>query len=131
MALVSLSEGARLTGRSKGTISKALSSGKISYTEKTANGYLIDTSELFREFPPKPTQPVGGVRLETAPETHENKAMAVEVQLLREQLTDLRADRDAWREQAQRLLLEGPVSSPGSDGLEPAPGWRFWRRRGS
>lgn len=56
MATVSMTKGAELAGVSKGTVSKALKSGRLSYAEKTDNGYLIDTSELFRVFPPKQAQ---------------------------------------------------------------------------
>lgn len=115
-----------MVGRSKGTLSKALASGKMSYVEKTDNGYLIDTSELFRAFPPKPVATVAEVRLETGQEPPVDKGLQVEVALLREQLADLRTDRDAWRDQAQRLLLEGPAS-PGPEGGPRRSGWRFWR----
>src|SRR3546814_16216329 len=43
MATVSMTKGAELAGVSKGTVSKALKSGRLSYAEKTDNGYLIDT----------------------------------------------------------------------------------------
>lgn len=116
-----------MVGRSKGTLSKALASGKMSYVEKTDNGYLIDTSELFRAFPPKPAATVVAARLETGAEPPVDKGLQVEVALLREQLADIRADRDAWRDQAQRLLLEGPASSPSADAPRRS-GWRFWSR---
>src|SRR3546814_14390296 len=50
MATVSMTKGAELAGVSKGTVSKALKSGRLSYAEKTDNGYLIEHSELFRVF---------------------------------------------------------------------------------
>src|SRR3546814_3153813 len=49
MATVSMTKGAELAGVSKGTVSKALKSGRLSYAEKTDNGYLIDTSERSEE----------------------------------------------------------------------------------
>ena len=58
MATVSMTKGAELAGVSKGTVSKALKSGRLSYAEKTDNGYLIETSELFRVFPPKQPETV-------------------------------------------------------------------------
>src|SRR3546814_13568062 len=65
MATVSMTKGAELAGVSKGTVSKALKSGRLSYAEKTDNGYLIDTSELFRVFPPKQPETVEEARLDT------------------------------------------------------------------
>lgn len=126
MAQVSLSEGARLTGRSKGTLSKALTTGKLSYVEKSDAGYLIDTSELFRVFPPKRQETVAEVRSETPKETPETIALRVEVEMLRERVADLASDRDAWRDQAQRLLLEGPAQP--SETVSPKRGWGFWKR---
>jgi hypothetical protein len=134
MATVSMTEGAKLVGRSKGTLSKAVASGKLSYIERTANGYLIDTSELFRAFPPKQPETVVEARLETPKETPPDRALVVEIQMLREQMADLRSDRDAWRDQAQRLLLEGPkppeTAATPETAPETRPRWRFWRREG-
>jgi hypothetical protein len=48
-----LNEAAKETGRSKGTISKALNNGKLSYISKTKSGYQIEPEELFRVFPLK------------------------------------------------------------------------------
>lgn len=92
MATVSMTKGAELAGVSKGTVSKALKSGRLSYAEKTDNGYLIDTSELFRAFPPKQPETVETARLETRTgnvETlMETGGLHREVELLREQLHD-------------------------------------------
>src|SRR3546814_4983044 len=61
MATVSMTKGAELAGVSKGTVSKALKSGRLSYAENTDNGYLIDTSEMFRVFPPKQPENVAEI----------------------------------------------------------------------
>jgi len=47
----SLGQAAKEAGVAKSTISKALSSGKLSYAEKGSAGYKIDAAELFRVFP--------------------------------------------------------------------------------
>ncbi|WP_036257293.1 hypothetical protein [Methylocapsa aurea] len=47
----SLGQAAKEAGVAKSTISKALSSGKLSYAEKGTAGYKIDAAELFRVFP--------------------------------------------------------------------------------
>ena len=127
MATVSMTQAALLVGKSKGTLSKALKSGKLSYAERTDNGYLIDISELYRVFPPKPSQEVDGSRLETASDTAkvEVDALRRELDLLQTTVSDVRADRDAWRDQAQRLLLEGPGHGEGQ-----RRGFLGWFRRG-
>lgn len=87
-----MTKGAELAGVSKGTVSKAIKSGRLSYTEKTDNGYLIDTAELFRVFPPKKPETVEGSRLEMDNGNHGNQDNSTglhrEIQLLREQLQD-------------------------------------------
>lgn len=126
MATVSMTKGAELAGVSKGTVSKALKSGRLSYAEKTDNGYLIDTSELFRVFPPKqpetvePTRPeTGKGNVETLVET---EGLRREIELLREQLRDRdgvvddlrrRLDQsDEERREAQARVI-GLLAGPG------------------
>lgn len=48
--LLSAGEAARAIGVSTAAISKAIKSGRLSYVEKTSNGYLIDPSTLFHVF---------------------------------------------------------------------------------
>jgi len=48
---LTLGQAAREAGVAKSTISKALASGKLSYREKTTEGYKIDPAELFRVYP--------------------------------------------------------------------------------
>lgn len=68
--------------------------------------WQIDPSELFRVFPktgptehekPKPTPS------ESLQKTTENGALEVEVKMLREMLEEIRADRDSWKDQAQKI----------------------------
>lgn len=126
-----MGQAAKETGVSKATLSKALKSGRLSYVAKSTAGYEIDPAELFRVFPAKPPATVEGERSETHREhILLDDAHRREVQLLREQLDEVRTDRDAWREQAQRLALTGPVE----DGLVRADatssGRRAWWRFG-
>lgn len=53
MKPLSIGAAARLCGRSKSTISRAISSGKLS-ASRDGNGYAIDPSELARVFPWNP-----------------------------------------------------------------------------
>lgn len=105
MATLTLGQAAKETSVSKATISKALKSGRLSYVSKSSAGYEIDPAELFRVFPPKRLETVETERLETPQEIVSSEADRREIQLLRQQLDETRADRDAWREQAQRLAL--------------------------
>jgi hypothetical protein len=119
---MSLGQAAKQALVSKATISKALASGRLSYVSKSSAGYQIDPAELFRVFPPKPLATVESERSETPVETGKSEADRIELQLLRERVEDLQRDRDAWREQAQRLTLAGPEQ-------QPKRGWSLFGRR--
>lgn len=134
MATVSMTKGAELAGVSKGTVSKALKSGRLSYAEKTDNGYLIDTSELFRVFPPKQKETVAVSRPDTSygnSETPINSGgLQREIELLREQLrdrdgvvSDLRQRLDKSEEERREAqarvigLLTGPEPAESKRGF--------------
>jgi hypothetical protein len=121
MAYLSLGQAAKEAGVSKATISKSLKSGRLSYTSKSPAGYEIDPAELFRVFPKKPLVTVSSEHVETPVETGKTSAETVELQLLRERIAELQSERDAWREQAQRLALTGPAS-------EGKKGWKLFGR---
>jgi hypothetical protein len=108
VAYLSLGQAAKEAGVSKATISKTLKNGRLSYVAKTTAGYEIDPAELFRVFPKKPLGTVSSERSQTPEETAESASLAVEVRFLRERLAELQDERDAWRDQAQRLALAAP-----------------------
>jgi hypothetical protein len=109
-----LGEAAKATGKSKATISKAIKSGRISAKKGDTGAFAIDPSELHRVYPltvegeqeetPKNieanTQSDGLIRelqarLEAAQERVSDKEAVI---------SDLREDRDKWRQQATALL---------------------------
>ncbi len=125
MAKVSMTKGAELAGVSKGTVSKALKSGRISYAEKTDNGYLIETSELFRVFPPK-SETVEISRSETPKRKQETPMETMglqrEIQLLREQLQDREGTIDDLRQRLDRSDEERREAQARVIGLLTGPG---------
>jgi hypothetical protein len=50
MALVGLSEAARITGRNRTTIFRAMKSGRLSFTTNGAGERQVDVAELERVF---------------------------------------------------------------------------------
>ena len=110
-----LGQAAKATGKSKTTIQRAVSKGLIS-GEKGQNGeYRIDPAELHRVFQLKKpeTVPDNTVWNETRP-FEDPAELAVRIKRLeemlvreREALEEVRADRDAWKQQAT-ALLSGP-----------------------
>ena len=110
MSYLTLSQASKETGKSKGTISKALKNGTLSYVEKTDAGYKIDPSELFRVYPRNPDKPLQNEQLATPSLPH--AATPQELALLREMLErereinkELRQDLDSEREERHRLTL--------------------------
>lgn len=60
MAIVSISEAARITGKARSTIQSYIKTGKLSKTTDSHTGLLgIDTSELIRCFGQLITTPIG------------------------------------------------------------------------
>lgn len=149
MSKVSLNAAAKLAGVSKSTISKAIKSGLISYSERNTAGYQIDIAELARVYPAVLTnmsEPVAIQSPEPIADTsglaHANHLLKQKLEAAEEQqrrtdavLEDVREDRDRWRQQAAALLSDQrsrPTSQAGGYEGEtslpapPAPG--FWSR---
>ena len=103
-----LSQAAKITGKSKGTISKYLSTGKLSYILKDKNGYQIDPSELFRVFPKcEPQTPQNeqtrthGNPAEIITLQHEVERLNSELRIAQERIVELQSDK---------LFLQGELS---------------------
>lgn len=113
MTYLSLGEAAKAAGIAKGTISKAIKSGRLSYVEKTTAGYKIDPAELFRVFPRKPGQPTQNERLATPVETVETAVLRVRLEAAEQRAADLAKQLDQAHEEKLRLmtLLPGPSQS--------------------
>lgn len=92
MKLLTLGEAAKLTGKSKPTISKAVKDGKIS-GNKIDGVYQIEVSELTRVYPAKPS-----IAKEQATTTSATNADADEIAELK-----LKHLEEKLREAEQRL----------------------------
>jgi hypothetical protein len=101
MAHVSVSEAARLTGQSRTPLYRAIKSGAMSTLKNDLGQTVIDTSELFRLFPPlhsnegryngehvESTSESNSKQAENRAETAEFLALERENTLLRERITD-------------------------------------------
>ena len=102
---------AKATGKSKTTIQRAIAKGTISAQKEKNGRYSIDPSELHRVFPMLPTDTVAQPsQVNTSRPSNETplqvKVEALEAMLEREReaLTEMRSDRDAWKQQATALL---------------------------
>jgi len=140
---LSVSEAATQAGVSKSTLLRAIRRGRISATRGEVYGtFTLDPSEVARVFQPRHTaQHAAGIGAAGATDPVEMRvhyaSTEAQVQALREMLQELRSDRDAWRSQAERLLLASPspLVTPPPPPTPPTlmtapprtPWWRWWR----
>jgi len=106
-----LGTAAKATGKSKTTIQRAIAKGTISAHKEKNGRYSIDPSELHRVFPMVSTDTVAQTsQVDTSRPLDETplqvKVEALEAMLEREReaLSEMRSDRDAWKQQATALL---------------------------
>lgn len=125
MSELSLSQAAKLTGKSKSTINRAIKTGKISATRHEDGTYSIDPAELARAFDIEPLD--GAKRRDADPDGTRllERIAALEAMLNREReiSTDLKEDRDRWRQQATALLTDQR-----SEALTRNKWWAWLRR---
>lgn len=124
MPELSLSRAAKLAGKSKSTINRAIKTGKISATRHEDGSYSIDPAELARAFDVEPLE--GAKRRDTEPDETLllERIAALEAMLNREReiSSDLKEDRDRWRQQATLLTDQRSTTNVES-------GWQFWRKK--
>ena len=124
---LSLAEAAQATGLNKSTILRAIKSGRITGTRGPSGQWEIEAAEVHRVYPPAmaaagragafPRGAAGHAAASLA-EAHQ-RAILAEQRLAdaKAALDELRAQRDAWQAQAERLALAAPAAR------------RSWRRR--
>jgi hypothetical protein len=135
MAKVGAQRAAELTGRSKSTVQRAMNSGKLSY-EIDGNGRrLIDVSELDRVFGmlPQGTATGGAAVQESSSQTELQRAadmleierlkmrvraLEEQLEITRDQLEDMRGQRDLWQKQSQQILITSQYSQKQAEELK-------------
>lgn len=132
MAKVGAQRAAELTGRSKSTIQRAMNAGKLSF-EIDGNGRrLIDASELDRVFgmlpqgnAPAQQESSSQNELQRAADMLEIERLKMRVrgleeqlEITREQLDDMRGQRDLWQKQSQQILITSQYSQKQAEELK-------------
>jgi hypothetical protein len=133
MVDLSLSQAARLTGRSKSTIGRAIKSGRLSASRNEDGTFGINPAELLRAFPkdaPEPVQhrPASGSR--DRDETAELRArLAVAEALAEERARALEAAERNLADLRRILPSLAPVVTPVPATEDPPtwPKWKFWK----
>ncbi len=133
MAKVGAQRAAELTGRSKSTVQRAMNSGKLSF-EIDGNGRrLIDVSELDRVFGMLPQGNATTTQQETSSQAELQRAadmleierlkmrsrgLEEQIEILRDQLEDMRGQRDLWQKQSQQILITSQYSQKQAEELK-------------
>jgi phage terminase Nu1 subunit (DNA packaging protein) len=138
--MMTLGEASRQSGVSKGTLSKAIKTGKLSATRREDKTWSIDTAELARYFEANQHRfPAGNAEsdpLETIPELRARAELAEQrLADLRTMLEDMKGERDDWKTVATRLSLPAPAplgnrieNSATKTTVEKSGSW-FWTLR--
>lgn len=137
-------QAAKATGKNIATITRAIKSGKISAQKDASGTWRIDASELHRAFPldaqdlRKPQMQTDARPLQEKSNSHVEalerelvalrERVAAQSELLEErasQISDLKEDRDRWRQQATNLLADQTLISTPTQKTKPRKWWRF------
>lgn len=116
---LTLGEAAKAAKRTKQALAAAVQKGRLSGT-KDANGvWRVNVAELLRVYPEAQKElgdgmsGLAGLGADTAAEVRELRVKVEALEELRRTETaraeELRVERDAWKQQAERLLLALPA----------------------
>ena len=144
MALVSISEAARLTGKSRTTVQSYIKQGKLTKCTDSGGTSKLDTSELLRVFGSFTGQQVGSEQLGSAVQhlsgasvqlpdqilQHENQALKAQVELVKALLREkelLLAEKDKRNEDLKQALLLIESKLPATPDPVAKKSWQFWK----
>jgi len=141
MALVSVTEAARLTGKNRATIHRYIKQGKLSQISDATNTKKVDTSELIRVFgsltatPATPLQN-DAMQHDTTPKTDQSVALLQQKIALLEQLLESknkelqRQDEHIDSLKQAMLLIESklPVAQEPVAPMPAKKSWQFWKK---
>ncbi len=131
MAKVGVQKAADLSGKSKATIQRAMKSGRLSFELDEAGDKVIDMSELERVYGPFTSKSMGEseaiirAELQRAQDMLEVERIKMRVRgledqlhMTKEQLDDMREQRDLWQKQAQQIMITNQMSQKQAEDLK-------------
>jgi len=133
MAKISISEAARLTGKSRTTLHRFIKTGELSTCSGERNAKMLDTSELLRvfgSFPGTPSEHVVEQVTEqrvTVPQVDTEQVIAPlkqEIEHLKN-LVQAQESHIASLKQAMLLIEDRSERTVQQD----SPWWKFWGRK--
>jgi len=115
----SLAQAAAATGLNKTTLLRSIKSGRITGTKDALGQWQIDPAELHRVYPPNIAQRHAAPQAAAVLEA-QHRAELAEQRLadIKTALEEMRQQRDAWQQQAERLSLPAPPPPV------PKPWWK-------
>lgn len=142
MALVSISEAARLTGKARSTLHKYIKQGKLSTTtDQNTGNKSIETSELIRVFgkisSSSTTDSDGVTNVSKLQQETPNttQSLQIKLQLLEQENAHLKAEKELLSKNLDdirqaMLLIESKLPTT-PEPVAPAPtkkSWQFWKK---
>ncbi|WP_263057128.1 helix-turn-helix domain-containing protein [Pantoea agglomerans] len=133
MAKVSISEAARLTGKSRTTLHRLIKAGDLSTCSGARNAKMIDISELIRVFGDiskpvheQPFEQVTEQRVTVTPAPSEQMVSSLkqEVEHLRTLVSAQESHIDSLKQSLQLLEHKKDMQQPLPP---PAKWWQFWK----
>jgi hypothetical protein len=132
-----LGEAARQCQVAKGTISKAIKTGKLSATRREDGSWSIDNAELARYLDANGHRFRSQAGSTDQPETDQTDvlvgALRETIVTLKQQLARAEQQGDEWREQLKReqemrlmLTAQKPAAEPPKPTPKPPPTWAQW-----
>ena len=138
MALVSVTEAARLTGKNRATIHRYIKQGKLSQISDVTNTKKVDTSELIRVFGSLTATPLqnDAMQHDTTPKTDQSVALLQQKIALLEQLLESknkelqRQDEHIDSLKQAILLIESklPTTPEPVASVPTKKPWQFWKK---
>ena len=127
---MTMRQAAEWAGVTRGTIHKAITSGRLSANKSDTGVYRINPAELERVYPHRRPAGVSGDTPESHHDTPELAALRCEVELLREgqqafaaREVDLRAERDRLLSLLEKTTLLLPHQSASEPRMPSRPSW--------
>jgi len=133
MAKISISEAARLTGKSRTTLHRFIKTGELSTCSGERNAKMLDTSELLRvfgSFPGTPSEHVVEQVAEqrvTVPQVDTEQVIAPLKQEIEHLKNLIQAQESHIASLKQAMLL---IEDRSERTVQPnSPWWKFWGRK--
>lgn len=140
LAKVSISEAARLAGKSRTTLHRLIKTGELSVSTGERNAKMVDISELVRIFPDlklsaaeQSVDQVNEQRVtgDVTGREHENERLKQEIEHLKTLVSSQQSHIDSLKQ--AMLLIEHKQQSETrpqetTAEVQPRPRWAFWRK---